>query len=154
MLQYLIAEYAEATASDSSTEEYEENSDRCITRVLRCLRDSRVDVPIEKIKFDPEQLASLKEGDVIKSTEGSRPDFLTHSEIEGKLLPVFSSTDQMPSDYLAGVDLVSMAFMDVCGYFLDLENVPYIVVDAFTNNFMVNADMVAFVQSLPSEIEA
>jgi len=60
----------------------------------------------------------------------------------------------MPSDYLAGVDLVSMAFMDVCGYFLDLENVPYIVVDAFTNNFMVNADMVAFVQSLPSEIEA
>ena len=145
VLAYLLQNFAENSTEDN------------FFGILRCLRDSFVSVPcsLRISDEDVEQFAHSQVGDVVQSKDeiGMKPDILISNDIQERVLPVFSQSEQIPDDYGSHFSYLKLPFYDVCEMFNGMKDVAAIVVDPFTVSFTLSGELVNIVMELPSEID-
>ncbi len=103
------------------------NTQENLRGVLRCLRDSYVWIPCNP---DP---------DVLKNEQGS-------------FVPVFSNGDLMSEEYRSHFTLVERHFIEAMNLAEDMDVIG-IVLDPFTQPFVVEKGIFAYVRELPTNID-
>ena len=141
LLRKLILEYKK----DSTNEEK-------LLNILQCLRDSYIWIPCN-IEFDNkddiEKFASGKIGDTI-SPKGNihlKPDILRNGETF--FLPVFSSAGAM-GEYGENFSKIEKHFFEAASLSNGHEETVGIVIDAFTEPFIVTKELFSIVEKMPS----
>ena len=132
-----------------------ENSKNNFRGVLRCLRDSTVIVPLN-VKLSDEDIEKIKNSNgryfVSISNDINIAADIIESNDGDKYFPVFSQKAQIPIKYGKNFNLLPIEFTTVIEL-AKTHDVKGIVVDPFTENFIVPSDIYDAVKELPSEIE-
>lgn len=106
--------------------------------VLRCLRDSFVWIPGTLVmnKEDEEKFINAKEGEMVTSDFDMKfePDILQNGE--EKFYPVFSNVEAM-GEYGENFSKIEKHFFEAMSYAMGKDETIGIVVDAFSNPFVV-----------------
>jgi len=122
--------------------------------VLRCLRDSFIVIPgnIEISDADMNAFLKAKKGDMVTTREQMKfvPDILRNGD--EFFLPVFSSADQM-GEYGNRFSKMERHFFDAMRYANGKENVCGIVLDAFTQPYVVRKGDFDFIGELPTMLK-
>ena len=122
--------------------------------VLHCLRDSNITIPctIEMSERDQEKFFNVQVGDEIAPEDDVRyiPDILNNGQDD--YFPVFSSEEEM-GEYGKQFSKVEQHFLGAISLAKANEKVKGIVVNAFTEQFLVDKDLFDFVARLPSNVE-
>ena len=123
--------------------------------VLRCLRDSFIWIPcsVEMSDADAERFSNVSVGDVVQSLDDIKliPDTLKNGDY--LFFPVFSNCEQMGEDYGSNFSKVEKHFFEAMSMAMAREDICGIVLDAFTQPFVISKDAFEFIGNLPSEIE-
>ena len=122
--------------------------------VMHCLRDSYVFIPctVQMSERDQAKFLNAKVGEEISTEDDVRyvPDTLNNGV--DNFLPVFSSNEEM-GEYGDDFSKVEHHFLDVLSLAKRNENVKGIVVNAFTQHFIVEKDLFEFIANLPTNVE-
>ncbi len=122
--------------------------------VLHCLRDSFVVIPgnFQISDVDLKTILNAKKGDTFTSQEQMKfvPDILRSGD--EFFLPVFSSADQM-GEYGKNFSIMKRHFFEAMRYALGKEKVCGIVLDAFTQPFVVRKEVFDFLGNLPTRLK-
>ena len=122
--------------------------------VLRCLRDSFIMIPgnVEISDADMNAFLNAKEGDMVSTQEQMKfvPDILRNGD--EFFLPVFSSADQM-GEYGNRFSKMERHFFDAMRYANGKEKVCGIVLDAFTQPYIVRKEDFDFIGELPTMLK-
>lgn len=123
--------------------------------LLACLRDSYVWIPcnVNMCDADYEKFLHAKKGDTVSTDSEVRltPDILKNGD--DLFFPVFSNCAQMGTDYGAHFSKIEKHFFEAMSMASAHEEVAGIVLDAFTQPFVLEKDLFDFVGNLPSSIE-
>lgn len=123
--------------------------------VLRCLRDSFIWIPcsLELSDEDAEKFSNVSVGDVVQSSGDIKliPDTLKNGDY--LFFPVFSNCEQMGEDYGKTFSKIEKHFFEAMSMAMVREDICGIVLDAFTQPFVISKDAFEFIGNLPSEIE-
>ena len=133
----------------------EGRTEKSLLGLLNCLRDSLVWIPcnVEMDNIDMEKFLGAKKGDTI-TTEGNIrmvPDILKNGE--DLFFPVFSSNDQMGEEYGSHFSKVQKHFFQAMSMAMAREDIVGIVLDAFTQPFVIEKKMFDLIGRLPSQID-
>lgn len=122
--------------------------------VLHCLRDSYITIPctIQMSERDQAKFVNCKVGDDIQTEDDVRyiPDILNNGQDD--FFPVFSNEEEM-GQYGDNFSKVEHHFLGAISLAKANEKVKGIVVNAFTQQFIVDKDLFDFVCDLPTCIE-
>ena len=134
----------------------QDKTDEKFTSVLRCLRDSYVWIPcrVKMSEEDMKMFSGASVGDVVKSKGDIRlvPDTLEGGDL--LFMPVFSDCEQMDADgYGKHFSKVEKHFFEAMSMAMAREDIYGIVLDAFTQSFVVPKDAFDFIGKLPSELD-
>ena len=123
-----------------------------IMMVFQCLRDSYVYVPCT-VMIGGVAMNCLFEDDEFDSDLEVviKPDFLSTDD-GVKYFPVFSCSEMIPLEINAELCAIRKHFLDVIDWVECIRGVDHIVVDAFTNAFVVKDSVYNIIKSLPSVI--
>ncbi len=123
--------------------------------LLRCLRDSFVWIPCNAVvsEDDMEQFLNAKKGDVVQSMNDIKlePDILQNGD--ELFLPIFSNCEQMGEDYGSRFSKVEKHTFEAMNMAMARENVVGLVLDAFTNPFVIEKDLFEIIGKLPTNID-
>lgn len=132
-----------------------DQTDENFISVFRCLRDSFIWIPcnLEMSDADMEMFTNVSAGDVVKTTGDIKlvPDTLKNGDY--LFLPVFSNCEQMGEDYGNHFSKVEKHFFEAMSMAMAREDICGIVLDAFSQPFIIAKDAFEFIGNLPSEIE-
>ena len=132
-----------------------EQNQQNLLAILKCLRDSYVWIPcnVNISEADTEQFLNAQVGDTVTSAEDIRftPDILQNGDLF--YFPVFSNCDQMGTDYVNHFSKIEKHFFEAMSLANARENVEGIVLDAFTQPFIVKKDLFDIIGKLPSSLE-
>ena len=132
-----------------------EQNQQNLLAILKCLRDSYVWIPcnVNISEADTEQFLNAQVGDTVTSAEDIRftPDILQNGDLF--YFPVFSNCDQMGADYGNRFSKIEKHFFEAMSLANARENVEGIVLDAFTQPFIVKKDLFDIIGKLPSSLE-
>ena len=121
--------------------------------LLRCLRDSFVWIPGNFImnKEDKEKFINATVGEIVTNDFDMKfePDILQNGE--DKFYPVFSNIEAM-GEYGNNFSKIEKHFFEAMSYAMGKEETVGIVVDAFTNPFVVPKDWFEDVSTIPTNI--
>jgi len=117
-----------------------ENTKEHTCGLLRCLRDSKVWVPMNMrvSAADTSRLLSSKVGDAVVISEeiGIKPDILMDVNTNTKILPVFSQKEQIPDEYKSRFSWLHIDFIAVCDWICQYADVHSIVIDPLTMSYI------------------
>ena len=120
---------------------------------LRCLRDSFVWIPGNLImnKEDKEKFINATVGETVTNDFDMKfePDILQNGE--DKFYPVFSNVEAM-GKYGNNFSKIEKHFFEAMSYAIGKEETIGIVVDAFTNPFVVPKDLFENISEIPTNI--
>lgn len=121
--------------------------------VLKCLRDSFVWIPGNFIinKEDEEKFKNAKVGETVTTDFDMKfePDILRNGE--ETFYPVFSNVEAM-GEYGENFSKIEKNFFEAMSYARGKDETVGIVVDAFTNPFVVPKDWFEEVSRIPTNI--
>lgn len=123
--------------------------------VLCCLRDSMVYIPgiMTVSAADALQFANVKAGTNVTTHDEMhfKPDIL---QCNGKLyFPIFSNVEQLGEDYKAKYSAIQKHFFAALSLAIANGAVKGIVVNAFSDPFIVEKQYFDFMKTIPSQIE-
>lgn len=126
-----------------------------LLNILYCLRDSYVWIPAT-YNLTPEQEDQLKRmqtGKTVKDDKGItfQPDILVNGN--EAFLPVFSNEEQMEQEYGAQFTRIQKHFLEAMDVADSNPQVTGIVLDAFTEPFMILKKNFDMIRSLRSNME-
>ena len=124
-----------------------------IMMVFQCLRDSYVYVPCT-VMINGIAMNCVFEDDAFDVDKEViiKPDFLS-TEDGIKYFPVFSCSELIPLEINAELCAIRKHFLDVIDWVECICGVDHIVVDAFTNAFVVKEGVLHMIKSLPSVVD-
>ena len=132
-----------------------EQNQQNLLAILKCLRDSYVWIPcnVNISEAATEHFLNAQVGDTVTSAEDIRftPDILQNGDLF--YFPVFSNCDQMGTDYGNHFSKIEKHFFEAMSLANARENVEGIVLDAFTQPFIVKKDLFDIIGKLPSSLE-
>ncbi|NLY81394.1 MAG: hypothetical protein GX078_01260 [Clostridiales bacterium] len=132
-----------------------DKSQQKFVAVLRCLRDSYIWIPCNMIisDTDEEKFIHAKKGDTISTDNEIRlvPDILQNGEVY--FLPVFSNCEQMGEDYGNHFNKIENHFFEAMSLAMAKENVTGIVLDAFSQSFVIDKELFESIGNIPTNIE-
>lgn len=132
-----------------------EQNQQNLLAILKYLRDSYVWIPckVNISEADTEQFQNAQVGDTVTSAEDIRftPDILQNGDLF--YFPVFSNCDQMGTDYGNHFSKIEKHFFEAMSLANARENVEGIVLDAFTQPFIVKKDLFDIIGKLPISLE-
>ena len=133
---------------------HNEQSEQNALAVLRCLRDSYIIIPcrMEMSERDQAKFLNSKPGDEVTTEDDVRyiPDTLSNGENE--YFPVFSNEEAM-GEYGEQFCKIEQHFFDAMALAKSNEKLKGIVVNAFTQQFIVEKDLFDLVAGLPTNVE-
>ena len=131
-----------------------EQSEQNALAVLRCLRDSYVIIPcrIKMSERDQAKFLNGKPGDEVTTEDDVRyiPDTLSNGENE--YFPVLSNEESM-GEYGEQFCKIEQHFFDAMALAKANKKLKGIVVNAFTQQFVVDKDLFDIVGNLPTNVE-
>ena len=127
------------------------NNDRTeqnLFALLCCLRDSFIWIPCNAVisNEDAEQFLNAQKGDVIQSMN----DIKMEPEL---FFPIFSNCEQMGEDYGGRFSKVEKHTFEAMNMAMARENVVGLVLDAFTQPFVIKKDLFEIIGKLPTNID-
>ena len=134
------------------------NNDRTeqnLFALLCCLRDSFIWIPCNAVisNEDAEQFPNAQKGDVIQSMNDIKmePDILQNGD--ELFFPIFSNCEQMGEDYGGRFSKVEKHTFEAMNMAMARENVVGLVLDAFTQPFVIKKDLFEIIGKLPTNID-
>lgn len=122
--------------------------------ILGCLRDSFVWIPgtVVMNKEDEEKFKNARKGDTVTTDFDMKfePDILQNGD--EKFYPVFSSVEAM-GEYGNRFSKIQKHFFEAMSYAMGKEETVGIVVNAFSNDFIVPKEWFESISNLPTQIE-
>ena len=141
LLRKLIVEYKKDSTNEGK-----------LLNILQCLSDSYIWIPCN-VEFDNqediEKFTSGKAGDTI-SPEGNihlKPDILKNGE--AFFFPVFSSAEEM-GEYGENFSKIEKHFFEAASLSNSHKETVGIVIDAFTEPFVVTKELFSIIEKMPS----
>lgn len=132
-----------------------EKTEQHFVAVLRCLRDSFVWIPcnVKMSNADEKKFAYAHKGDTLSTDNEIHlvPDILQNGN--DFFFPVFSNCEQMGEDYGSHFSKIEKHFFEAMSLAISRENLVGIVLDAFSQSFVVEKELFEFVGNLPTNIE-
>lgn len=132
-----------------------ERTEQHFVAVLRCLRDSYIWIPcnVKMSNTDEKKFAHANKGDTVGTDNEIRlvPDILQNGD--DFFFPVFSNCEQMGEDYGSHFSKIEKHFFEAMSLAMAKENVVGIVLDAFSQAFVVEKELFEFVGNLPTNID-
>lgn len=130
-----------------------ENNEENFYKLLLCLRDSNVWVPCNVVmsSTDENSFSTAKKGDVISINNDIRlvPDTLQNGS--DSYFPVFSNREQMGDEY-RGFSKVEKHFISAMNMTNSNSALIGIVLDAFSQPFVVNKELFDLIGNLPTSV--
>lgn len=133
----------------------ENPSEETLLPLLSCLRDSVVKVPFvaEMSEADKKRYRECKEGENFKNQDEVK---LTADILKGAdglmYFPVFSQDEQLPEDYKSKFTIIPVTMIDVLKMAHSDSNVKGIVLDGFTEAFVLTFELADYMVQIPSRI--
>lgn len=131
-------------------------SENTLYGVLRCLRDSTLLVPCKaqisdrdvKQFLNSDVGSKIKIADEIKMT----PDIIRSGDTY--FLPAFTSIECMGEDYGSRFSTIEKDIFDIMSMADSYQKTIGIIIDPFTNPFVVYKEIFDYIASIPSELES
>ena len=122
--------------------------------VMHCLRDSYITIPctIQMSERDQAKFLNVQAGDEVTTEDDVRyiPDTLNNGI--DNFFPVFSSEEEM-GEYGENFSKIEHHFLGALSLAKANENVKGIVVNAFTQQFIIGKELFDFIADLPTNVE-
>ena len=131
-----------------------DNTEKTLFPVLGCLRDSFVWIPGTVImsQEDEEKFKNAQKGDTVTNDFDMKfePDILQNGD--EKFYPVFSSVEAM-GEYGNRFSKIQKHFFEAMSYANGKEETVGIVVNAFSNPFVVHKEWFESISNIPTNID-
>lgn len=131
----------------------EEKNQENLIALLKCMKDSKVIVPmrIEMSDEDAARIENAQDGEEIETNDEIKmvPEILQAKE--KRFFPVFSQIGQIPKEFGTSHNLMSMPTTEALDMAHQVENIDGIVLDAFSKSVampMITADQIYTLQGL------
>ncbi len=135
----------------------EKRSQETLFSLMSCLRDSYAIVPMNAERVGVKEAQKLKESQATQDMEVDLEFKLEPELLQGEgmqtWLPVFSTIDEIPKDYLEEHEFVTGRVQDCVGMAHSYEELTGIVFDPFTNPLELPFKLADLIDTVPSILE-
>ena len=146
-----------ASVKDLIAEFKKTQDKRALFALIVSLMDAMVCVPmtVTLSEADTDQFLHAKAGDTVQTQSAirMRPDFLKDGE-GNAFFPAFTDREETEEGYRNSFSWITMPFLDCCRNVAPLQDCCGIVINGFSDPFVVDQKLIALILQLKSEEKA